>query len=71
VLGDAKSPTDLGADFGATITTQELNWAIAHEWVRTGEDFLWRRTKLGLRLDDAQRAAVNDYVVAKITLAIV
>lgn len=71
VLGDAKSPTDLGADFGATITAQELNWAIAHEWVRTGEDFLWRRTKLGLRLDDAQRAAVNDYVVAKVTRAIV
>ncbi|MEP1327260.1 glycerol-3-phosphate dehydrogenase [Pseudophaeobacter sp.] len=62
VLGDARTAADLGEDFGATITARELDWVIAHEWVRTGEDFLLRRTKLNLRLDDAQRAAVNTYV---------
>ncbi|MGR3620937.1 glycerol-3-phosphate dehydrogenase [Pseudophaeobacter sp.] len=62
VLGDAKSAADLGQDFGATLTARELDWAMGREWVRSGEDFLWRRTKLGLRLDHAQRDAVDAYI---------
>ncbi len=65
VLRDAKSAKDLGQDFDATITARELDWAIAKEWVRSGEDYLWRRTKLGLRLDAAQQAAVTDYVLSR------
>ncbi|MEX0302207.1 MAG: glycerol-3-phosphate dehydrogenase [Leisingera sp.] len=65
VLGDAKSAADLGQDFGATITAQELDWAIAREWARAGDDYLWRRTKLGLRLDESQRAAVDAYIQGK------
>ncbi|MFY0310098.1 glycerol-3-phosphate dehydrogenase [Leisingera sp. D0M16] len=65
VLGDAKTAGDLGQDFGATITAQELDWAIAREWVRAGDDYLWRRTKLGLRLDETQRAAVDTYIQGK------
>ncbi|KIC26085.1 MULTISPECIES: glycerol-3-phosphate dehydrogenase [unclassified Leisingera] len=65
VLGEAKSAADMGQDFGATITARELDWAIAREWVRTGDDYLWRRTKLGLRLDEAQRAAVDAYIQGK------
>ncbi|CUH98021.1 glycerol-3-phosphate dehydrogenase [Leisingera aquaemixtae] len=65
VLGDAKTAGDLGHDFGATITARELDWAIAREWVRTGDDYLWRRTKLGLRLDETQRAAVDAYIQGK------
>ncbi|MEW2911404.1 glycerol-3-phosphate dehydrogenase [Leisingera sp. JC11] len=65
VLGEAKSAADMGQDFSATITARELDWAIAREWVRTGDDYLWRRTKLGLRLDEAQRAAVDAYIQGK------
>ncbi|WP_027236847.1 glycerol-3-phosphate dehydrogenase [Leisingera caerulea] len=65
VLGDANTAGDLGQDFGATITARELDWAIASEWVRAGDDYLWRRTKLGLRLDEAQRAAVDAYIQGK------
>lgn len=66
MLGDATSAADLGQDFGATITARELDWTIAHEWVRAGEDFLWRRTKLGLRLSEDQRAAVDSYIRAQL-----
>ncbi|WP_192964158.1 glycerol-3-phosphate dehydrogenase [Phycobacter azelaicus] len=62
VLGKADSAKNLGQDFGATITERELDWTIANEWVRSGDDFLWRRTKLGLRLDEAQREAVDVYI---------
>ena len=67
VLGDAKTAADLGQDFGATITARELDWVIANEWVRTGQDFLLRRTKLNLRLDDSQRAAVDAYIQGQLT----
>lgn len=62
VLGDAGKAEDLGEDFGATITARELDWAIAKEWVREGDDFLWRRTKLGLKLDADQKARVIAYI---------
>ncbi|MFW8594899.1 glycerol-3-phosphate dehydrogenase [Cribrihabitans neustonicus] len=65
VLGDAREAADLGQDFGATITARELDWAVQREWVRSGDDYLWRRTKLGLRLDETQRSAVDAYVEGK------
>ncbi|MFS4582504.1 glycerol-3-phosphate dehydrogenase [Phaeobacter sp. C3_T13_0] len=64
VLGNASSADDLGQAFGATITARELDWTIAHEWVRTGEDYLLRRTKLALRLNEDERAAVDTYIRA-------
>ena len=51
VLGDAGSAADLGEDFGATLTEAEVRWQMEREWARTAEDVIWRRTKLGLRLD--------------------
>jgi glycerol-3-phosphate dehydrogenase len=36
------------------------------EWARTAEDVLWRRSKIGLHLSDAERAAVEDYVNRRI-----
>ena len=59
VLGDAKTAADLGQDFGATLTAAELEWMMAREYVQTGADALWRRTKLGLRLSPSERAAVD------------
>lgn len=66
VLGDAKTAQDLGQEFGATITARELDWVIKNEWVRTGDDFLLRRTKLNLRLDPDQRKAVDTYIRNKL-----
>ena len=49
ILGDAKSTADLGRAFGRGLSEAELRWLVDHEWARTAEDVLWRRTKLGLR----------------------
>lgn len=62
LLNGAQDAADLGRDFGATITARELDWGIAHEWVRNAEDFLWRRSKLGLRLDADAAAEIDAYV---------
>ena len=62
VLGDAKAATDLGRDFGATLTEAELRWMMAREYAVAGDDALWRRTKLGLRLSVEERAAVDTWM---------
>lgn len=62
MLDGTTSAEDLGEDFGATITTRELDWARDREWVRTADDFLWRRGKLGLRISQEQAEKINAYL---------
>jgi glycerol-3-phosphate dehydrogenase len=58
LLGDAQTPEDLGRDFGGTLTEREFAFLVQHEWAASAEDVLWRRTKCGLPMTAAQRAAV-------------
>lgn len=51
-----------GRDFGAGLSQAEVEYLRAEEWARTAEDVLWRRTKLGLRLDAAQQAKLAEYL---------
>ena len=62
VLGDAKQPADLGEDFGATLTAREVEWLMDREYARTAQDVVWRRNKLGLRLDTEQIAALDEWM---------
>ncbi|NNK77189.1 MAG: glycerol-3-phosphate dehydrogenase [Litoreibacter sp.] len=62
VLGDARTTKDLGQEFGASITERELLWGITNEWVCTAEDFVWRRSKLGLRLTQDQIDRIDDFI---------
>jgi len=64
ILGDAKQAGDLGEDFGATLTSAEVDWLMRREYARTAEDVVWRRSKLGLRLDAGQIAAIDAYMTA-------
>lgn len=50
LLGDARCMADLGRDFGAGLTEAEVRYLVRHEWARSAEDILWRRTRLGLAL---------------------
>ncbi|UWQ17958.1 glycerol-3-phosphate dehydrogenase [Jannaschia sp. M317] len=62
VLGDAKTLDDLGPDFGGTLTGAEVRWLMSREWARTAEDVLWRRSKLGLRVQGAAVARVQQFM---------
>lgn len=44
------------------ILINEIRYLIKNEWALTAEDILWRRTKLGLRLTEAQKQMVTTYV---------
>lgn len=52
---------DLGQHFGAQLTEAEARYLRAHEWARTAGDVLFRRTKLGLHLSEAEREAFTDW----------
>ena len=62
VLGAAQTEADLGESFGANVTAAELDWAVKSEWVRDAEDFLWRRTRLGLVMTQAEADKVANYL---------
>ena len=64
ILGQAQGAGDLGQDFGATITAAELLWAVQREWVQRAEDFLWRRTRLGLRLQEQEFEKIDAFIRA-------
>ena len=49
---------DPGAHLGASLTERELDWMRAREWAMAADDVLWRRTKLGLHVTQAERDAV-------------
>jgi glycerol-3-phosphate dehydrogenase len=58
--GAAAPETPLVAD----LTPREARWMIEREWARTPDDILWRRTKLGLRASEAERAALAAFMGA-------
>ncbi len=61
-LGPAKSLSELGIHFGHGLTSAEVDYLVTHEWAREANDVLWRRTKLGLRLDPEQVQALTEYL---------
>ena len=61
LLGEA---TDLGEEFGGGLTAAEVDYLVRHEWARTAEDILWRRSKLGLHVPPDTAARVDAYLAA-------
>jgi glycerol-3-phosphate dehydrogenase len=57
VIGEAKSLSDLGRDFGAGLSEVEIRYLVEKEWAKSADDILWRRSKLGLHVPaDAEEA---------------
>lgn len=50
ILEGCRSMTDLGRHFGGPLYEREVDYLINHEFARTAEDILWRRSKKGLFL---------------------
>ena len=65
VLGGAKVLDDLGVNYGGTLTEAEVNWLCRHEYARTAEDILWRRTRLGLHFSPEMTAKLVADLEAK------
>lgn len=62
ILGNAESLGDLGEDFGGGLTRAEVDYLVKHEWARTADDILWRRSKLGLHVPKDTTAKLESYL---------
>ena len=62
MLQGITSVKQMGKSFGAGLTEIEVNWLMNNEWAQTAEDVVWRRTKLGLRLNDKQVATLDTWM---------
>ena len=57
LLEDVKTVADLGRHFGGCLYETEVRYLMRDEWAVEPEDVLWRRTKEGLHMTEAERAA--------------
>ncbi len=69
ILGKAHAYEDLGECFGHDLYEAEVNHLVEKEWAVTAEDVLWRRTKLGLHLDDRQTERLAEWLSARVSKA--
>lgn len=64
LIAGAQECSDMGRDFGATLTEREVRWLIQYEYARNAEDVIWRRSKLGLRMNADQVAALDAWLTS-------
>lgn len=57
LLGEAKVPADLGRDFGGGLSEAEVRYLVGNEFAKEVDDILWRRTKCGLHMSEAEQIA--------------
>jgi len=62
ILGSATQLSDLGQDFGHGLFAAEVDYLLNEEWAGNAYNILWRRSKLGLRFNEAQVATLNHYI---------
>jgi len=65
VIGAATNLDGLGRHFGGLLYAAEAQYLAGHEWARTAEDVLTRRTKHALHLSHTEQAAFADWFVAQ------
>ena len=67
MLGDARSIDALGEDLGQHLYALEVDYLRREEWATQLDDILWRRTKLGLAFDDADKSRLERYLAERST----
>ncbi|GAB80545.1 aerobic glycerol-3-phosphate dehydrogenase [Shimwellia blattae DSM 4481 = NBRC 105725] len=62
MLAGARSNSDLGEHFGHDFYEAELRYLVTDEWVHDLDDAIWRRTRLGMWLNDAQKQRIAEWL---------
>jgi glycerol-3-phosphate dehydrogenase len=62
LIGAARTVADLGRCFGGNLYQAEIDYLVAHEWARSSEDILYRRSKLGLHTPAGTAEAIDAYL---------
>jgi glycerol-3-phosphate dehydrogenase len=64
ILNGTRTDTGLGAPIGSMLTPREIHYLRDHEWARTPDDILWRRTKAGLHMKAHEREAASEQIAS-------
>jgi glycerol-3-phosphate dehydrogenase len=64
IVRGARDARDWGETFGLDLTEREVRHLMEHEWAKTADDVLWRRSKLGLRMSGAEAQRLDDWMRA-------
>jgi len=62
ILGESETELDLGHHFGAGLYQREVEHLVQTEWAISAEDILWRRTKLGLKVNDQEVSDLESWL---------
>jgi glycerol-3-phosphate dehydrogenase len=62
IVDGIKSQADWGETFGGDLTEREVRYLAEHEWARSADDVLWRRSKLGLRVSQSDAVRLDDWM---------
>ena len=62
IVSSVKTSADWGQMFGADLSEREVAYLMEHEWARTADDVLWRRSKLGLHVGAGDAARLSDWM---------
>jgi len=65
ILKNTDPLTKLGLHFGHELYESEVNYLIEHEWAKTAEDILWRRTKLGLVFSEEETKNLTAWLAVR------
>lgn len=58
---------DMGEDLGGGLTEAEITYLAMHEWARSADDILWRRSRMGLHVPPGTAARLDHYLATQVT----
>lgn len=62
IIGPSRQLSDLGREVLPGLFDAELRYLVDHEWARTADDVLWRRSKLGLHFQGDAASSVQEWL---------
>lgn len=62
MMQGASKSEDMGQTFGGSLTEREVMYLIQHEWAECAEDVVWRRSKLGIRLNKREVSILDEWI---------
>lgn len=69
LLDQRATLADMGEEIVSGLYEAEVDYLRRHEWARSAEDILWRRSKLGLHLPPGAAASLEQWLAARPLLA--
>ncbi len=62
MLEQVEIESDLGKQFGGSLTACEIIYLMQNEWAQTADDVVWRRSKLGIRIKQEEIAELDEWM---------